>query len=74
MVVETSVSERALLRRTRQLEVRVCGRVFINAYGYQQMAAKKVVKSLLDKGLMVPSGSGFSRTPLGDKALERNTP
>lgn len=69
--IETTVQERALLRRAGQLETRACGRVFINANNYQQMAAVKVVKSLLDKRLMVAAGSGFERTPAGDEALAR---
>lgn len=67
--VETTAAERPLLRRAGQLHVRADGRVYINAHGYQQMAARAVVESLLAKELMVRDGSKFRRTAAGDAAL-----
>lgn len=69
MSVETTAAERQLLRRAGQLETRACGRVYINAHGYQQRASAKEVESLLAKELMVKAGSKFERTEAGDEAL-----
>jgi hypothetical protein len=70
--VETKASERRLLRRAGQLHVKAGGRVYIDAHGYQQMASRKAVESLLGQGLMVKAGTRFERTPAGDEELARH--
>lgn len=69
--VETSVEERRMLRRARQMVARPNGRVYVETDRYQTQVSLQVVESLLRKGLMVQVGQRFERTVVGKALVER---